>query len=436
MGTLTRRSRLAATAAVCLLACAPLGWPPDGAGLLRWKRVTAELRDLEFERHFAFRYLERDEIPAVIEGILDHAYPPAHIEAYRDAYAALGVLPPDLDLRTVLLELQQDQLLGLYDPYSETLYVVSSEENEDFSSATIVHELVHALQHQHFPDLFRIQQALRHNDDVVSAIGAALEGDASLTMLAQLPWGQRDLRSAEVMREAMLLDVVHPEGKLAEVPRLMRVSLLFGYAHGTPLAARSYEAAGNAGLDDLLRHPPLSTLHTFDPENPSPVEFIALPLERLDAALADRGCVSGHHNVAGAVTVRVLFEDREGAERLPGLEELVRDWTGDRFVHAVCGEVGELVWYTRWRSAAAAAAFVTRYRRIAGAIADGTTLSGPPELVQEGRTVLVYTPGMAEHTDLLLREAEIRSYSGLPAWVADDCFTESPCPGPAAAGLR
>ena len=59
--------------------------------------------------------------------------------------------------------------------------------------------------------------------------------------------------------EAMLLDQRSPEGKLAEVPRLMRVSMLFGYAHGTPIAARSFAAQGNAGLNALLDAPPIST---------------------------------------------------------------------------------------------------------------------------------------------------------------------------------
>ena len=52
----------------------------------------------------------------------------------------------------------------------------------------------------------------------------------------------------------------------------------------------------------------------------------------------------------------------------------------------------------------------------------------PPALTHVGRTVLVHTPGLAPDLAYLIDESEIRSYTTLDAWLADDCFPESPCP--------
>jgi len=132
--------------------------------------------------------------------------------------------------------------------------------------------------------------------------------------------------------------------------------------------------------------------------------------------------------VAGALTIGVIFEDHEGEAREPGLEELLEDWRGDRFVHARCGEQWEFAWLTRWRSPAAAAAFATRYAGIADSIAAAAPLSGRPSLTHVGSTVFVHTPGLEPDVSYLIDDSEIRTYQTLDDWLADACFPESPCP--------
>ncbi len=437
MGGLIRALLRIQVAALALLlsGCAGLvPWLLGSPSIDGLARTTEGLRGLPFERPYKAQFVAREEIPALVGAMIDASAEPGYIEAYRDAYAALGAWPRELDLRQTVLQLQQDQILGLYDPQGETLYVVNDEGDTwgAESDATIVHELVHVLQHQHFPRLFAIQQNLRHNDDLVTALAAAIEGDASLTMLANMSGDGRSVEMADQLAEVMLLDQRYPEGKLAEVPRLMRVSMLFGYTHGTPIAARSFAARGNAGLDALLEAPPLSTRQAREPDDDPEVEFVALPLEALSAALEPRGCRIAHQNVAGALTIGVLFEDWEEPQPAPGLAALLRDWRGDRFAHVECGDVWELAWLSRWRSEAAAEAFATRYQAIAPRIAANAPLAGVPSVVQRGAAVLIRTAGLAAHDGLLLDQSEVRRYSSFADWVADDCFTESPCPRPKA----
>ena len=416
--------------AVLLAACAESPPRAEPTPIARWQHRTSELRELAFEDPVGFRWVTRAQFPKIVRWELAESYTAQFVERYSDAYAAMGLLPPDLDLLETLLELLSDQLVGLYSPYRRTLYVVREHEDErgGQSLMIVVHELVHALQHQHFPATVDLLQGLRHNDDVVLAIGSTVEGDASLTMLASDPNARlcREMEDALSFQRSMLFELEEHSGMLARVPRLLRVSQIFPYAYGTPVAAGVYAEEGNRGLDAQLRDPALSTLRVRFPEEDHAVEFVGLPLEILAAELERRGCEIGHSNVAGMLTVRVFLEEYD-PDRDP--EALIRDWAGDRFVHVYCPDAWELAWLTRWTDAAAAADFARRYRAAAAAVARSSPLSGVPRVIEAGRTVLVLTPGLLAPAELFIRRSEFRSYRSFGEWKADNCFPESPCPG-------
>ena len=140
---------------------------------------------------------------------------------------------------------------------------------------------------------------------------------------------------------------------------------------------------------------------------------------------AGSGCSVDYTNVAGAVLLRVLFE-----QSLPPSERdaLLAGWRGDRYAKLGCGEKWELVWLTRWSSPESAQRFAAAYGALAPGIAAHTPLRGPAEIVVRDRTALVVTPGLRAQADALLRGAEIRSYSRLVDWLADQCFPDTVCP--------
>ena len=339
--------------------------------LAAWKTRAAELRGLGFEAPVRLEWFRESDVKDVIREELAGAFTQETARRYRDAYAALGVFPPDLDLIETMLTLQAQAIAGMYSPRRKTLYVLDSLRDDasgaDPSQSLIVtHELVHALQHQHFPEVLVLLTGLRGQDDVVGALSSALEGDATFTMLgvqSEADGGDgRNKANAAFVRTSMLGELDNVDGAFAAAPRLIRESLIFPYAHGTPLAAESFERAGSAGLDARLREPPLSMLRVLAPEDEDPVEFVRLPVAELIARLGRAECSAGQDNVAGALTLRVLFDEHAGEANgdLP-----LRAWRGDRFVQIDCGDTWELAWLTRWDSAEAAAQFATAYRAIA-----------------------------------------------------------------------
>lgn len=398
--------------------------------VLREHREKAErLRELQLERRVGFQWIEQDDIGKLVRLELADDYPQEYIDRYRDAYSALGLFPPDLDLLETMVMLYRDQLIGLYSFLQNSLYVRRDlPPHLQDPSEILVHELVHALQAQHFPEEMRLLRGLRHNDDVALAIGSVVEGNASLTALGLETEDhslRRNLESAVRFRRLMLIDVENPTGLLARVPRLLRESLIFPYAYGTVASARAFERAGNPGLSAHLRDAPLSMLRVVDPLNRLPVEFIGLPFEALDAELERRGCERGHDNVAGWVGIGALFGDHvEGEASLDWRDS----WSGDRFVHMTCGGVWELAWVTLWRTPEAALVFAEQYGAIAHSVAAPLPLSGAPRVHTQGRKAIVLTPGLADMLPLLRERSEVRAYSGLRDWIADQCFPESPCP--------
>ncbi len=433
-----RFARAALAASLALCGCAL--WPSRGSDeLRRWKAETQALRGLEFADHgwrehlglargVRLRWITSAEIPEISREEVQSKLPPAVAEAYRDAYAALGVFPPDLDLLGALTELHQDQLVGVYSPRDRTLFVVKDvpEHVDGGAELIVVHELVHALQHQHFPFAMALLEGLAANDDVLSALATAIEGDASYTMLGLSLGTDPKLRAtaAEDARRSWQADMDTPTGALAAIPRLLRNSLLFPYAHGIVLASRRYDARGNAGLDDLVRSPPLSTGRVLHPEDADPVEFVKLPEAELAEALAERDCVLGQSNVAGVLTIDVLFRDH-GHDR--GLGGLTSRWTGDRFLHVVCPTGPDLVWVTRWDDAASARRFAEGYAEIAPSVARLARLSGPPAVALSGRTALVISPTLADLVPRVQDGVEIRGYESFDAWRDGGCFP-SGCP--------
>ncbi|MBI4545787.1 MAG: hypothetical protein HY703_11370, partial [Gemmatimonadetes bacterium] len=87
----------------------------------------------------------RAELRRYVLAQLGKELPPAEAEGIEATYRALGLFPDTLDLRRLLLELYTEQVMGYYDPETDTLYVMEGVPR-DVLEPVLAHELVHALQ--------------------------------------------------------------------------------------------------------------------------------------------------------------------------------------------------------------------------------------------------------------------------------------------------
>lgn len=368
-----RLAAMATVAAVLLLAtltlagCGPRDRPLDRAGLEAMidslLPSIAEASGLELLRSVEYALQPRAEAEAFIDRQLDEQMD--DVQGMERAYRQLGLLPDTLDLRTLLLELYTEQVVGYYDPRTSRLYVVEGIPARD-AAPVVAHELVHALQDQH-ADLDSLVASARGNDRQMAAQAAA-EGHAMIVMMA-LQIAETTGRAIDVGALPDLTDLLHDalEEEHAEFPvfarspRIVRESLLFPYVHGAAFVQTLYRlrTVGSeppVPFGDLL---PTSTQHVMNPVD----RFIRARVEPLEIRLEEPGpgWTSRYEDTLGKFELTILLTEFLGE----GAADVAVGWRGDRY--ALLEEAGGeavLVWYSAWEDSAAADRFATRYGQL------------------------------------------------------------------------
>lgn len=190
---------------------------------------------------------------------------PPLIQGTTELLFALGAAGPELDYVGSLLSLLGTQLAGFYDPRDKEM-VLLDDLGTDIEQATLWHELVHAVQDQHY-DLKRLMKWEPGRGDTLAAVQSLAEGDAMSGMLEvslkaagktalDLPEGM--LSGSMAMLEAM------PE--IAAVPRLLKRSIIAPYADGLAFVHALRRSGGWAAVDAAWRAPPSTTEQIIHPD--------------------------------------------------------------------------------------------------------------------------------------------------------------------------
>ncbi len=299
---------------------------------------VVQLRGLPQKSAVRGRLIGRGEIARYVEQQIDAQAPPDVIAASEALLFGLGAVPASFDYRESLLALMSAQLLGFYDPKQKTFFV-GGDLSGDEADATLWHELVHALQDQHY-NLERLTEWQPDRGDGQAAIHALAEGDATSLMLDALlkPKGTNALSLPEGLLQA---EGVLGAAAAAGPPVLVR-SLLAPYVDGLVFTNYLRRRGGFAAVDAAWRAPPLSTEQLLHPEKylaseaPSLVELPKPPSHAPE--LAER-----FHDVLGEQTVRIVLEEWMPAKTAASA---AADWGGDRV--AVFSDEPRKRWAVAW----------------------------------------------------------------------------------------
>ena len=174
----------------------------------------------------------------------------------------LGMLEPDDDLESMIIELYTEQFLGFYDLETKELVVpVAADGITPFQSVTIVHELVHALTDQHFDFSDEFERRIDEgNGDDASAALALIEGDATYQGFLFLESLSPD-DAADAALEILSFDSVVFDA----MPRWMQRDVGFPYEKGLTFIGQIMATAGLKGVDDAYKAIPISTEQILDP---------------------------------------------------------------------------------------------------------------------------------------------------------------------------
>ena len=301
-------------------------------------RYVSEVRGLSARNEVRGRLISRREIEQYISAQLDQETPKDVLEANEALLYGFGTVAADFNYRASVIGLMSSELLGFYDPKQKTFFVGGDLAGEE-ADITLWHELVHALQDQHY-DLTHVTDWQPDMGDSQAAVHALAEGDATSAMLDAMlkPRGATALEMPEGLLRAQ---GVLGAAALTAPPVLVR-SLLAPYVDGLAFTNALRRRGGFAAVDAAWQEPPISTEQLLHPEKFLAREApLVVPLPSAPAhapELSER-----FHDVIGEQSLRVLLE-----EWLPAraAAEAASNWGGDRI--SIFGDEARRRWAIGW----------------------------------------------------------------------------------------
>jgi hypothetical protein len=194
---------------------------------------------------------------------------------WDEALHLLGVLKPGQSLEEVERRELAGQVAGLYVPRGARLYVLGT--GGSAPRSVIAHEVVHALQDEHFK-LTRGPFAPRPRDhDGELAAQALVEGDATEVQSRYVA----GLSPIDLIGELGRTLGALPRGTSAGTAPFLQRELVFPYTAGQEFVRALRARGGLRLLDRAFRHPPRTTAAVLDPARylagDPPAQAVRLP---------------------------------------------------------------------------------------------------------------------------------------------------------------
>jgi hypothetical protein len=343
---------------------------PDPAILTATEEIlktVSRLRALDVKQTVKSGFKTKDEIEQSVIRDLDEQTPVAEFEASQKTLVRLGLISREFRLRDYIVQLLREQVAGYYEPKTQEFYLAAWLPLED-QKRVIAHELVHALQDQHF-DLKRFEKWPKGDSDAELAAHALVEGEATLVMI-QYDFDQKgmrlDLDRLGALADGMLEQDNDSDAKtypvLAGAPRVLKENLQFPYLYGAAFVAAVLKDRSWQMLDSSYRSLPGSTEQIMHPdkflsrENPVKIEFGDL------LAILGKDWKREDSDVNGEFGFQVVL-----AEFVPKREAHVAaaGWGGDRYAlfENKATRATVLVEYTSWDTANDAKEFFDAYSK-------------------------------------------------------------------------
>lgn len=292
----------------------------------------------------------REQVRAYVLHQLEQVLPTDKAHGLQASYRLLGLLPDSLDLRTLMLDLYTEQIVGYYEPDSTTLFVVANADRTVLR-AVVSHELVHALQHQYLP-LDSIMRQTGDNDRLAAA-QSILEGQATLGGLQVMVPDQNLWAMPEfwdTYRE-QFRTLQRNMPVFSKAPRILRESIIFPYLAGADFL-RWWAGSEHRDTLPFGARMPVSTEQILHPERYGRGDA---PITLRFAAAEPRVL---YEDVMGEFDMRVLAADlASSSANTEILTPLALGWGGDRFRVYETPAGPAMVWYIAWDDSTARARF-------------------------------------------------------------------------------
>lgn len=318
------------------------GASPDEI-VARALRTVSEVRGLPIKGKVTGRYIGRDEMVSRVKEQIHREIPEKVLIAQDELLFGLGTVPADFDYEKSILGLLGTQLAGFYDPKEKAMYMAEDLVGLE-RDATLAHELVHALQDQHY-DLEKRIQFKEDAGDEQTAIHALAEGDATSAMFDHV-MAARGGRATDLGDDMLSLQIrgsmeLSPE--TANVPTILKRSVIAPYVDGIVFVHWARRKGDWRAVDDIWRNPPTTTEQILHPEKLEARE----PGQSIPVPVADPKGPQDviYKDIFGEQGLRLLFE--EWMPRTSAVKG-ASDWGGDRIAVFRDGKRFAVAWHLRY----------------------------------------------------------------------------------------
>jgi len=292
----------------------PAHWDPSIVPLVRF---VEENRGLRFDHPVAVDYLSDADFRRAVAD--ENAESPQQERDDEAAARALGLPVGKNGLAVAGSTLSGEGITAYYDDGTGRIDVRGTDLTVD-RRATIVHELTHALQDQHF-DISR--QGSYRSGDRNAAFEAVVEGDAARledAYVDSLPKADQDAYDAEEAAGNAAYDA-----GIAGVPDWLSATSDFPYSVGESFTEAVAAAGGGAAVDRALQSPPAAVAEIMQP-----ARYLRGDRPRaVPAPTAPAGDRVARRDDLGALKWLLLL-----AERVPAADALraADAWGGDAYL--------------------------------------------------------------------------------------------------------
>ena len=223
-------------------------------------KETSQIRELAILRPVRSSAESRAQIEQMILRNLDRNTKPGEMHAAEVTLKKLGLAPADFQFRPLVVRLLTEQVAGYYDPKTQQFHLADWID-ADAQKPIMAHELVHALQDQHF-NLGRFEDWPDGDSDAQLAAQALIEGDATLAMSQYVM--KNPLRALSFLKSIAQAGMASEE--LDKAPRALRETLLFPYQEGMMWARVVHQYGGWGNVSKSFANLPQSTEQILHPE--------------------------------------------------------------------------------------------------------------------------------------------------------------------------
>ena len=318
------------------------------------------VRGLEFESYVPVEVVSRETFAG---GGDDD--PSAARSAWVDQrWEAALLVGEDRNATELFDELYGDAVQGYYSPRREAIVLVSDGETPTVDRTTLAHELLHALQDQHFG----LGGGGGTHDGELAHDGL-IEGDARYTESLYERRCENGTWSC-VPRPSDGASGSLPNGTFG-----LYVSVLTPYAEGPSLVHRARQRGGWDAVNAMYDDPPTTTEQLIHPEAYPEEGAASVTVPDRSTAAWSRFDLDRSGDRMGEATLFVMLwyqrtvdrealrEDVDAYDTYSYAADASDGWAGDRLVPYRNGERTGYVWRIRWDDAGEAEAFADAYRR-------------------------------------------------------------------------